>query len=173
MKLKNILIAIGATLGIGGAYLYYQYRQLMGYKIKVKRIKVNKISLQDIDLNIYIAFKNKSSLEFTIVGEDITVFINGKQMAKVVNKAENLIKPNSVSMIGVNIVANYKSGLDILGKSAADFLVNREKVAVKFDMNIDIRAYGMAFKLPFVYETNLKELMTPSPKEDGGDNEDF
>jgi LEA14-like dessication related protein len=150
--------AIGAVT-ITGALVYLQYKRLMNYVIKLKKISIKKIGINNVDLNLYLDFENKSDLGFTIEEQIHNIYINDKFVSKIENKSPNYISPKTSSTIGVNINFNPSKVLNILGKSLTDFVTAPEKIKLKIDIKLKVKLWFFTINIPFLYETNFKELL--------------
>jgi LEA14-like dessication related protein len=80
---KNIAIGLG-VIGAGvGAFLYYQYLQLMKYVIKVKGISVRRLGLKDINFDIFLNFRNESDVKIDIVEQKHKVYMNDIEISNI------------------------------------------------------------------------------------------
>ena len=58
----SVIAGLGVTLFL----LYRQAKKLIEYNLKVKRLKVEKISMNDLRLKIFMLFKNPSKLTIVL-----------------------------------------------------------------------------------------------------------
>jgi LEA14-like dessication related protein len=154
---KYIIAGAIGVVTIAGALAYLQYKKIMNYVMKFTRAKINNISLNNIDFNIYISFENKSDLTFTIRQQEYDVYINDVFLTKIVNYAPNVIKANSVSEIGVNISANPKEVWSKIGKNALNLLMESEKIRIKTVMKMKVKVFFITVTIPYTYEGTLKD----------------
>jgi LEA14-like dessication related protein len=161
---KNYLVAgVIGVVTISGALLYLQYRKIMDYTLKFKRIKFNKISANLIDANIFLLLENKSSLKYTIKSQEYSIYVNDKFVSKLENNVENVIQPKSFSEIGLNVKINpVELASKVNSGGVLNTILSPEKVAVKIDMKLKVSFFGLTIKIPYVYLTNLKELTQPT-----------
>lgn len=163
---KHIITGGLALLTITGAYLYWQYTKIMEYCLSFDRLKFNATTLDKVNLDIFLNFKNPSSLKIDIHSQEYTVYVNGAPLTTITNATSQTIMPESTSIISVNIDFNPKKVINILKGNAADILLNSSKVNVKIDMKLKVGLFFFKVNIPYVYETNLKELLSGviSPK---------
>jgi len=162
---KNKKWIIAGAIGIvtiAGALAYLQYKKIMDYVIKFKRIKINSLDLNFIDFNLYLLLENKSNVEYTIKSQEYSIYINNKFLTKLQNQTSNVIKPKSFSEIGLNVKLNIGDIRNALGKgSILSSVLSPEKILIKIDTKLKVSLFGLTINIPYVYETNLKELTTP------------
>lgn len=162
MKIKPLYIILPsiALLGSAGVWLFLQYRKITNYTIKMKRIKLNSISLNKTDFDLYIAFDNKSDLKFEITSISTDVYMNGKYLTKVQNFSKIRINPGPDNLISVNIEFNTTDALNIINSNYGDLISHQDKITLKMDNKIGVSLYGIPVHIPFVYETTLKDMLT-------------
>jgi LEA14-like dessication related protein len=153
---KKWLFIFGGLLVVGGL-AYAQYRRLMNFKISVNRIKINKLGLNNINLDMVLNFQNNSSAKFTLINQSYNVYINDVFAANIVSKNQSTLYPNKISPIAVNIKINPS---DFLNKiNLVSILQDSSNAKIKIDSKLKISAYGITFNAPFVYESTIKEMM--------------
>ncbi len=161
MKLEKKYLVAGAIglVTVTGALMYLQYKRLMNYVIKVKRVVVNRIDSGSVDLNLFLNFTNNSDIGFTIESQSHNIYINDTLVSKIENNTPNQILPKSTSVIGVNIKFNPNKIINILGKNIVDFLTSSDKLRIKIDMKFRVKLWFFKVNIPYVYETTLKDLL--------------
>lgn len=161
MKLEKKYLVAGAIglVTVTGALMYLQYKRLMNYVIKVKRVVVNRIDSGSVDLNLFLNFTNNSDIGFTIESQSHNIYINDTLVSKIENNTPNQILPKSTSVIGVNIKFNPHKIINILGKNIIDFLTSSDKLRIKIDMKFRVKLWFFKVNIPYVYETTLKDLL--------------
>lgn len=155
---KHLIAGLIGLVTITGAVAYLQYKKLMNYTIKFKTIKVNSISVQLIDFNLFINFTNNSELKFDIIEQEHNVYINDKFVSKVTSNNPIQISPKSTSVLMVNVKFNPTEVFHMLGKNIVDILTKADTVNVKIDMKFKVKMYGIKLSIPYTYLSNLKEL---------------
>lgn len=160
-KTKKIVIAsvIGAV-SIAGALAYLQYKKLMNYVIKVNKVLVKKISMNLIDIDLYLNFTNKSDIAFTIVGQKYDIYLNNVFVTKIENKAPNEISAKGTSVIGLNVSFNPKEVSRKLGPQALTILSDTSKLRIKIDMKLKVKLWFFTVNIPYTYEDTLKNMMS-------------
>lgn len=160
---KHIVIGLIGLVSITGAILYAQYRKLMNYTIKLKGFKLKTATLKLINFDLFINFTNNSDLKFVISDQEYKVYLNNQFVTKLANKNDVVVGAKSTSIIPINIQFNPSSVLQLLGQNALTILASPNKIVVKVDIKLKVALYGIKFSIPYVYESTLKELMTPTP----------
>ena len=159
LKKKYVIAGLIGLVTITGATLYLQYQKLMNYTIGLKRVKINKVSLAGINLDLFLNFTNKSNLKFTIERQKYDVYVNNVYLTTLQNDKPNEILPNSVSVIGMNIDIDRKIIASRL-KDALLTFANTDKTMIKLVTTMKVK-YGfvkVSFP-PFTYENTLKNMM--------------
>jgi LEA14-like dessication related protein len=163
-EVKKWLIVGGlGVISIALAAAYLQYKKLMNYTIKLKGFKLKTITPQLINFDLFINFSNNSDLKFVISDQEYKVYLNNQYVTKLVNSNDVVVQAKSTSVIPVNIQFNPSEVLKLLGQNALTILASPQKIIVKVDVKLKVALYGIKFSIPYVYESTLKELMTPTP----------
>lgn len=136
----------------------------MNYCIKLKAIKVRKVSINIVDFDLFLNFTNKSSAGFTILSQHISIYINNKFISKVVNNSPNIILPNSTSIVGANVKFSPQELGNVLKSNAINLLTNWDKITIKADIKMRVKLWFFTVNIPYVYESTLKELTKPNPE---------
>jgi len=160
MKIDRKYLIAGAIglVTITGALAYLQYTRLMNYVIKVGKIKINKIALNNIDFNLILNFENKSNISFDIKNQTYDIYLNNVFIAKAENQSITKINAKSVSQIGLNIKFDPSTAVKKLGLGTLDLLSKPDKVMLKVDVKLKVKLYGITISLPYVFESSLKDL---------------
>jgi LEA14-like dessication related protein len=159
IKKKHIIAGLIGLVTITGATLYLQYQRLMNYTISLKRVKINKLSLAGLNVDLFLNFENKSGLKFIIQSQKYDIFVNNVFLITLQNDKPNEIFPNSVNTIGMNMNIDSK----VIGKRLKDALLtfaNTDKTKVKFITTLKVKfgVFTLSFP-PFTYESTLKNMM--------------
>ena len=93
-------------LGLTSFLLYRKLKQLLEYNLKFQRLKINRLSLTDMDLNIFILFKNPSKLTIVLARQEYEIFLNGVYITKLTSNKQQVIKPDGVSTLNVQLKAD-------------------------------------------------------------------
>ncbi|MES2287549.1 MAG: LEA type 2 family protein [Bacteroidota bacterium] len=159
IKKKHIIVGGIALLTLTGAALYWQYTKIMNYAIKLAGVKFKTFLLKKVDFDLSLNFTNNSDLTINIVSQDYKVFVNNVEILKVTNKTGTQLLKNTTSPINVNLQINPEQIATKLKASAINFLTNPEKVLIRFDIKLKVKLLVFTIGVPYVYETNLKELL--------------
>lgn len=152
---KYIIAGSIALVSIMGALTYLQVKKLSSNIFGFRNLIINKLSLNNIDLNIYFKYLNNSDLTFTIKKQTYNIYINGKYLTTASNKLDNVIKTKQESIIGVNVAFNPKEVFSNLGLEALD----TKNMVIKIVMKIKIKFGFISFTFPYTYEDSLKNMM--------------
>ncbi len=157
---KHIITAGIGLVTITGALAYWQYRRLMDYCIGFKTVKVNKLTGDNVDLDVYLNFRNNSDIKIDILSQEYQVFINDKKIVDAENKNLQTIAPKSLSTIGVKVKFNpSKSGQNIINT-----VLTLKPLVFRVEMKMKVKLWFFTVNIPYTYNATLKELMAPSPE---------
>jgi len=156
---KHIIAGSIALVTITGAFLYMQYKKLMEYTLGFKSMKVKKVSLNEVVLDVFLLFNNPSKLKFDITEQKYKVFINNQFVSDAVNYSTNKIEPKSSSVLGVNVKFNPSAVLKVLKLNWTDIILKPEQSKVKIEMKFKVNLYLIPITIPYVYEFTFKELV--------------
>ena len=105
-KTKKILIIGGSILGgltLTATLLFLKLKKLIEYNLKVSRLEIEKVSLNDFRLKIFMRFTNPADLTIVLARQEYEVFLNGIYITKLKSNVEQVVKPKSVSELNVNL----------------------------------------------------------------------
>nr|WP_298657124.1 hypothetical protein [uncultured Flavobacterium sp.] len=152
-------ILIGA-ISISAATLYWQYKKLMSYKIKLKNFMLISFTESNFTIDLLLGFLNNSSLNFKIISQQYSVFINNQLVAKIGNNKVLDVVPgeNNIPLrVAINPMAavrklNGWQGILLLAlKSSA--------TSVKIVVNLRVSLWFLKFDVPFTFEDSLKNML--------------
>ncbi len=159
-QVKKWLIVGGlSVISVALAMGYLQYRKLMNYTVKLGGVKFKQITAKVFNFDLFIKFTNNSDINFVISEQEYSVYLNDKFVTKIKNKDDVTVLPKATNSIPVNINFNPTEVLNLLGKNFTNILLHPETIAIKVDGKLKVKLYGFTKGIPFVYESNLKELM--------------
>lgn len=160
MKVNKKYVIAGAigVVSIAAALAYLQYKKLMNYVIKVYKANVNNLTINNLNFNLLLNFTNNSNIGFTIEKQIINAYINEKFVAKIENNVPSVIKPNSTSIININVDLNPSKVLGLLSTNITNILLRPETVRIKLDIKLRVKLWFFRVNLPFVFDKTLKEI---------------
>lgn len=166
MKIEKKHIIFGGLFVVSSvaALAYWQYKKMLNYCLGLNRLKVNAITTDLANIDIFLNFENKSDVAINILSQEYNVYVGGGFITKVSNSKPQLISPNSTSIIAVNVKFNpTKAGQNILNA-----ILSMGNTAIKIDIKLKVKLWMFTINIPYTYNTSLKELLTPStePKKD-------
>jgi LEA14-like dessication related protein len=138
------------------------------YCYKIKKFTVKKATQSELSFEAILGVYNFSKIDAMILGYDLQVFINKKNVANLKNSNSQKINPESATYLNLNIY--IKDPIKIF--SLADLLLlvknigfSREKVIISVVGNIEVQSGFLKKNIEIDYTQNLKELTAPSPED--------
>ncbi len=161
MKIEKKYIVTGAIaiVSISAAALYWQYKKLMEYCISFNKIVLKKFSLQAADFDIYLNFKNNSSIKIDILSQDYIAYLNDKEIIKISNASQLSILPKSTSVLSMNVAFQPTSLLNTIGGLAGDIALRPQNVILKVKVNLKVKLWLFTINIPYEYKTTVKDLL--------------
>src|SRR5690606_21347631 len=83
--LKYLAIGTGVVSLTAAGIIFYQYKKLMNYVIKLKNFNLISFTQTNFTADVLLGLENKSGLSFDIISQSYAVFINNKQVAAIGN----------------------------------------------------------------------------------------
>lgn len=166
-KGKKRLLWIGGTvavLGVLGTLAYIQYKKFMKYCMKPSSAKINRISLNSLNFDIFFKFFNTSDVNFTLLGQKYKVYMNGVYITTLSNAAQNEVPKKTESEIGLNVELNPKQVAKDIGLNVFEFIKDWKNINVKIDMKMRVKVFGLTVNVPYVYEDTLGAMVLPAPE---------
>ena len=162
MKLEKKHYIAGAIglVTLTGAMAYLQYKRMMDYVVKVKKIDPRKISEKLISLDMVVDYTNKGNVDIQVESTTANVFINDKPVTKIELKKPFVIKGNSTFPVSVNVQFNPSDVLDALKINALDIAVNPQKINIRVDLVLKAKLWFFNVNIKDKYVLNLKDLLT-------------
>lgn len=168
IKPKHIIVGAIGFLSVSAALLYWQYKKVMEYKISIKGVSVNKLTLRDVDFNLFLNFLNPSNLKFTIKNQTYLVYINDIYVTTLQNNSPTEIAANSTSVIGLNVKLSPNEIVKAFQGKLLDMLKAAADTKIKLDIKMKMSLYGIPISIPFVYESTVKEMVAASKDKAAG-----
>lgn len=145
-----------AALVATGSWLWVQVNKLMHYQIGFKGVRINKISLQRIDMNLFLSFTNPSALTIRLKEQEYDVYLNDVFITTLVNRAENVLKAGATDLIGLNVNFSPAEFIAKMKGNPAQLLNLAGKLKVKIVMRVKVRFGFFSVRIPeYTYEENL------------------
>ena len=150
-----IVAAVGAT----AVYVSKQVAKIMNYTLTFKTIKVNKMTRDTLDFNVYYDYTNKSDIDIKLASQEYDVYINDVYIQTLRNYTENVLKANAVSELGFNVNLNLPELDKKIRVNYFNMITDPKKVKIRIDMKWRVR-FGI-FKIPvnYTWNTNMKEIL--------------
>ena len=102
---KILVITLAALTGIGvtSYLLYKKIKKVLEYSLKVKSLKIEKLSLSELKLRIDMIFTNKANLTFVLSKQEYEIYLNGIYITTLTSNVEQVVEPKSNSVLTVNL----------------------------------------------------------------------
>lgn len=178
MNIKQVVIGTSLIAGVValvyGLYQFYTYQisQALKYCYKISSVSFNKISLNNINMNVGVLIMNKSDFVVNLTGYSFDIYLNEKLITTAKSNQIQTIANNSVSEIVANVNfepskffdLSYVAQLLIWAVNSKDKIVLQIKGSFSAKLNfIQIANYPVDFKM------TLAEILAPedpnNPKE--------
>jgi LEA14-like dessication related protein len=157
---KHIIVTSIALLSFTAAALYWQYKRLTDSCINLNKIVMKKLTLQEVDLNLFLNFKNKSNIKIDILSQDYKVYINEKEVVKASNSVNQIILPKTESILGVNVNFKPNKLIDTISGLATNFALAPQKVIIKVKIDIKVKLWLFTIAIPYEYVVTLSDLLS-------------
>lgn len=161
-KVKTYLIAgaIG-VVSLTAAAAFIQYRKFMQqHLIKFKGVMLNKLSLTNLDFNIYVNVTNNSDIALTILSQSYNIYVNNMFITKAENSSPVSVLGNATNTIGLNVTLNPSDVYKKLGQSQLGLLTDTSKTIIKVDAKLKVKMWFFTINLPYVFEKSLKDIVS-------------
>lgn len=157
------------SIGLAGIYLQKQVKKALTYNYKFSRFKVNKISFNQINFDLFYNLTNPSKMKYVIQSITTKVHINNVEIADIANYRQQEIKPESTTEIGVNVEIEPKELAAAVGQSWATMLRNLDKIGntkITMDLEIKIGYLGqlLSVTVPYKEQFPLKSILPKNLK---------
>lgn len=161
MKLqkKHIIVGVIGIVSVSAAVLYWQYKKLMDYCISLNKVLLRKFSLNEADIDLYLNFRNNSSIKLEIISQEYTVSINDKEVVKAGNANSLIVAPNTTSVLSVNVGFSPSKLINTLGGLAGDIVLNPQKVNIVISVKVKVKLWAFTISVPYEFKSNLKDML--------------
>jgi len=165
---KNTKIIVWSTAiltaGIVGYFAYKwiskQLIKMEDYELDFEKMVFKKFDRNEIVLDVFMKFTNRSNLTVTLTEQEYDIYANGVFLTTVINKAPNTIQANSTSTLGARVSFNPA---EIIAKgilNPIELFTNPKKLNIKTVMKLKIRVLTFGVRIPeIVYEDTLYNIM--------------
>lgn len=152
------------TAGIVGYFTYKwiakQLIKMEDYELDFQKLVVKKFTKDEIVMDVFMKFTNRSNLAVTLTEQEYDIYANGVYLTTVVNKAPNTIQANSTSSVGARISFNPA---EIIAKgilNPIELFTSPKKLKIKTVMKYKIKVLAFSVPIPeIVYEDSLYNIM--------------
>jgi LEA14-like dessication related protein len=162
MKLQKKHYIAGAIglVTFTGAMAYLQYKRMMDYVVKVRKVDPKKVSAKLISLDMVIDYTNKGNVDIQVESTTSNVYINDKYVTKIELKKPFVIKANSTFPVSINVQFNPSDVLNALKINLVDVAINPQKINIRVDLVLKAKLWFFNINIKDKYVFNLKDLLT-------------
>jgi LEA14-like dessication related protein len=155
----GIWTGVVALLGFTAFRITKLVKQLQDFKLIFKKIKVNKFNTKTLDFNVFYDYQNNSPLTIRLSSQEYDIYVNGKYITTMKNYAENVLKANSTSALGFNVLIDLPELDEKIRANYYDMLLDPQSVALTFDMKFKARFGFLNIPYRYKWDTNLKQVL--------------
>ena len=165
----GIIVGLAVALTAISLKVYANLKKAMDYCVRVSKIQVNRFSNSAIDIILTARYLNRSTLEATITGYNLDIFLNDKKLANVKQSQSIKIAKAGVSEFGVpvSIDPRQKFTLAEIATLIANYMTNagKDRIKIRAAGTISVKAYGVnvAKDKEIDLSYTLKELLETDP----------
>lgn len=156
---KHIVAGVIGIVSISAAVLYWQYKKIMDYCISLNKIILKEFNLSKANIDLYLNFKNNSSIKLDIISQEYTVSINDKEVVKAGNANSLTVVPNSTSVLSVNVAFSPQKLINTIGSLAGDIMLNPQKIMVVVNVKVKVKLWAFTISIPYEFKSTLKDLL--------------
>lgn len=156
---KHIVAGVIGIVSISAAVLYWQYKKLMDYCISLNKIMLKEFNLSKANIDLYLNFKNNSSIKLEIISQEYTVSINDKEVVKAGNANLLTVAPNSTSVLSVNVAFSPQKLINTISSLAADLLLNPQKINITIAVKVKVKLWAFTISIPYEFKSTLKDML--------------
>ena len=159
---KQIFVGLGVALTTLGIYLAIQFNRLKNFSLKVRNIKVNKLTQQEVNLEISFNFVNRSDLQIALAYQVYDIYLNNKLVSTVKSDKTQTITPKSSTPLKVNV--SFKP-IEVVSK--IDFtkvlgtLLNFKRQNIKVVTKLGVKYLGLTIPVTTTTEDTIENWSKP------------
>jgi LEA14-like dessication related protein len=157
---KHIVVTSIALVSISLAALYWQYKRLTDSCITLNKFLMKKLTLQEVDLDLFLNFKNKSNIKINILSQDYKVYINDTEVVKASNTITQTILPKTASILAVNVNFQPNKIINTISGLATNFALAPQKVIIKVKIDVKVKLWLFTIAIPYEYVATLSDLLS-------------
>jgi LEA14-like dessication related protein len=157
-KKHYVALAIGLVT-FTGALAYLQYKRIMNYDWKFKKVKVKTLNQKLVSFDVFLLFTNKSDLRLDIKEQEYKIYINDIYVSRASNGISNIIKAKTTSEIGVNVAFDPMVVAGLLKTNYLSMLANPSAIILKVDIKMKVGLWFLTIDLPISVSFTMKELV--------------
>ncbi len=150
-RLAQIFIILGLVSFIG-IIIKKQFEKIMDFAIKIKSIKIEKITKDNLLFYLNLNFKNNSDIDFKFKKQYYEVYVKNILVSKAEIKKYINIQNLSTTLIPIKIDLNLKELTHI-----GDLLNSLEQITIK--IKLQSNTFGIPYKFETEYKTSMSEIL--------------
>lgn len=158
---KGLLVLGGLTILGYGLYRYFkaQADKLMDYTWKIANVKILKVNLTEISLQITFLFTSTSEIEAKINRLYLDLILDGKNVGYISDEKGFIIPAKGTSSVPLNISINPKDVLKNILALGMGAIKNRD-VMLTLNGFANIKSGFISTTLPIKTDISIKEYLT-------------
>ena len=121
-KIVGISLFSLAGVSLAGYLVYRRVAKLIGDNFGIKTLKVQEASLSKLRMSVYFNFKNATDMQIVLSKQEYEFYLNGVYLTTMKSDAEQIVYPNSISVLEANINLDPKFVFQKIANSTADRL---------------------------------------------------
>lgn len=170
MDFKKLILPAGVAVIIGGLvwHFYRQVKMLQDFCYTFEGYKILELGINKVTLAILLQVRNKSDLDLTINGYDLSVSINDKFVSKIQSNQVQDLLANSKSQLNLGISFNpsevLKGVLNLNVLQGALLDPKKVVVGIKGTISVSHKKVLKLNKVPVNFSLTLDDMM-PKPGE--------
>lgn len=135
---KIIVFSLIGVLIAVIAYIIIQLAKISKAPFKYAGFKINKISLQRIELTVFLKLVNDGSLSVTVSNQEYDVFLNDKFVSHIKNNVPYKIKPGT-NIMPLDVYINTSDVIKAGWANLSQLLLDKSKVNISLKGGYDLK----------------------------------
>lgn len=156
MTKRGTALLVGTVgLGVFGFWSYGQIKKILQASVKFSRIQTKDLTFKHVSFDLFVSLTNPSQIPLTVVSQSYVAYINKTPVARGLSTINQKIRSQDTSMLGMFISLKPNK----LGTALLTEYISGKIITVRIVVNVKIKIAFFTFKIPYVYQSTLKELL--------------
>lgn len=160
--MKKIIIISSIVLVVGGGIYYFYKRQIELLKeltYKPMGLQLVKLDMDESIINLKLRITSTSTIEAMVDELNLDFYLNGIKLANIVENRTIVIPARGYSDVDLKIAFSPQAIKENV-VSLGSYFIQKKDALIRLNGYAKVKSAFMSLRLPFEYETTLKELMT-------------